>query len=344
MVLDQAEDLFHLPLIVDVLGKDVFVERIAGRTVHVQEAVLAAVARQLAQEVPPLGVVGRIAARALQLVAGPEDRPLGPGVETLGIEQRALIVIAQQADVAAHHQIDALARIRAVADDVAQAIHLGDALLLDIRQNRLEGFEVAVDIADQCALHAGLDSRQKALQPRSAPRQGTAKGEKTRDDRHITLEFKRPLLHGQAAFVAWACDGLGSATNLGRIRTGATPSLSLEVSRRIDRVLEERPHGRRAGNKRQRLLTSRTLHRQAMQNQHATGRHQGEAEPCRRVHRASGSRSQGRHERTHAAVGVRHGRSDPLGDEPAGLLVQNERPTIRICRPKSSRINPRMKN
>ena len=47
-----------------------------------------------------------------------------------------------------HHQVDALARIGPVADDVAQAIDLGDALLPDIRQHGLERFEVAVDVAD----------------------------------------------------------------------------------------------------------------------------------------------------------------------------------------------------
>ena len=153
-MLDQAEDLLHLPLVVDVFRKDVFVQRIAGRAVHEQKAVLAAVAGQLAEKVPALGVVGRVAGGAFQLVAGPEDGPLGAGVEAFGIEQGPLVVIAQQADVALHHQVDALARVRPIADDVPQAVDLGDALLPDIRQHGLERFEIAVDIANQCALHA----------------------------------------------------------------------------------------------------------------------------------------------------------------------------------------------
>src|SRR5262249_53130778 len=100
MMLDQAEDFLHLPLFVDVFGKDILVERIARRTVNVKEAVFAAVARQLAQKVPSLGVVGRVSFGAFQLIASPEDGPLGAGVESLGVEQRALVVVAQQAHLA----------------------------------------------------------------------------------------------------------------------------------------------------------------------------------------------------------------------------------------------------
>ena len=51
------------------------------------------------------------------------------------------------------HQVEALARVGAVADDVAQAKHFVDALIGDVRQHGLQGFEVAVDVADDRALH-----------------------------------------------------------------------------------------------------------------------------------------------------------------------------------------------
>ena len=50
-----------------------------------------------------------------------------PVLNPSGIEQRPLIVIAQQADVAGDHQVDALARIRAIADDVARDSRFGES-------------------------------------------------------------------------------------------------------------------------------------------------------------------------------------------------------------------------
>jgi hypothetical protein len=58
-------------------------------------------------------------------------------------------VIAEQDDLAIHDLVDALARVGAVADDVAQAINLRDALGLDVRKDSGQRFEIAVDIADQ---------------------------------------------------------------------------------------------------------------------------------------------------------------------------------------------------
>jgi hypothetical protein len=65
-------------------------------------------------------------------------------------------VVAQQDDFARAHHVDAFARIRSIADDVAQAIGVGDVVLLDIREHGLERFEIAVDIADQRFHELGL--------------------------------------------------------------------------------------------------------------------------------------------------------------------------------------------
>src|SRR5579875_3668559 len=68
-------------------------------------------------------------ARSLELVAGPEDGPLGADIEAFRVEHRPLIMVPQQGHLAGlHHQVDALAGIRPIADDVAQAIDLGDPL------------------------------------------------------------------------------------------------------------------------------------------------------------------------------------------------------------------------
>ena len=49
------------------------------------------------------------------------------GVEAFGVEHGPLVVVAQQDDLAVHDQVDALARVGAVADDVAEAVDLVDA-------------------------------------------------------------------------------------------------------------------------------------------------------------------------------------------------------------------------
>src|SRR5947209_706973 len=86
----QGEDALHLPLVVDVLGEDVLVERVAGRAVDVQEAVLAEAARAFGQELPALLAGLAALAGRLELVARPEDGPLGGRVEALGVEHGAL--------------------------------------------------------------------------------------------------------------------------------------------------------------------------------------------------------------------------------------------------------------
>src|SRR6478735_2079324 len=114
-------------------------------------------ARQLAEELPALSIVRWIAARTFQLLARPKNRPLSAGVETFRIEQSALVVIAEDAHLALHHQIDALARVRSVPDDVAQAEDFGDSLGADVGQHGLERFEVAVDVANESSLHREHD-------------------------------------------------------------------------------------------------------------------------------------------------------------------------------------------
>src|SRR5690606_33281469 len=80
----------------------------------------------------------------------------GAAVEPFGIKQRALVVVAEEGDLAVgHHRVEAFARPRAVADDVAEAKNLIDPLLLDMRENGLERFEVAVDVADDGAFQGG---------------------------------------------------------------------------------------------------------------------------------------------------------------------------------------------
>ncbi len=83
-----------------------------------------------------------VSGESFQLLARPEDGALGRRVESFRIEHGPLVVVAEQDHLALHHQIDALARIGAVADDVAETVDLGDRLLLDVLEDRLQGLEL----------------------------------------------------------------------------------------------------------------------------------------------------------------------------------------------------------
>ena len=171
-LLDQGEDAFHLALVVDVFGEDVFVERIAGRAMDEEDAVLAEGARPFGEELPASFAGVAAFAGRFQLIAGPEDGPFGGRIEAFGVEHGSLIVIAEEDDLAFHDQIDAFAGVGAVADDIAEAIDFADVVLLDVFEDSLEGFQVAMNIADD-GLHARL-SRKGAAGPEgslaSAPR------------------------------------------------------------------------------------------------------------------------------------------------------------------------------
>jgi hypothetical protein len=115
-----------------------------------QVAVFLVGPRSLGQEFPAAFTDRPRVAGRFKLAARPEDRPLGGGVEPVRVEHGPLVVVAQQADLAIHHLVDAFLRIRPVPDDIAQTVDLRDPLGFDVGQHRLDRFEVTVDIADEC--------------------------------------------------------------------------------------------------------------------------------------------------------------------------------------------------
>ena len=153
VMLDQGEDAFHFALVVDVFRENVLVERIAGRAVNEEESVLPMVARPFGEELPAAFHVGPAVAGCFELLARPEDGPFGGRVEAFGVEHGSLVVIAQEDHMALHDDIDAFAGVWPVADDVAEAIDLFCLLLFDVLEDRLQGLEVAMDVADN-GLHA----------------------------------------------------------------------------------------------------------------------------------------------------------------------------------------------
>ena len=95
--------------------------------------------------------------------ARPENCSFRTGIESFRIEQRALIVIAEQAGVALHHQIDALTGVRTVTDDIAEAVNLFDSLRLDIGEDGFQSLEIAVDVADYSSQEPAAPRRLRKI-------------------------------------------------------------------------------------------------------------------------------------------------------------------------------------
>ncbi len=78
----------------------------------------------------------------------PENGPFSSGVEPFGIEQRSLVMVAEQRRRAMFADpIDTLARVRTVSDDVAETVDLINPLLLDVGQYGVKGIEISMNVA-----------------------------------------------------------------------------------------------------------------------------------------------------------------------------------------------------
>ncbi len=143
----QAENAFHLALVEDIFRKDVFIQGVAGRAVDKHQFLFTADAGKLPQKFPPAFVFGRVA--CFQLLSCPENGPFRSGVESFRIEQGCLVVISKNGDFSVvDHQINTFPRIGAVPDDITQTVDLFDPLRPNILQDRLQGFQVSMDVAD----------------------------------------------------------------------------------------------------------------------------------------------------------------------------------------------------
>ncbi len=124
-------------------------------------AILAETAGTLGEEFPAAFAGLPALAGGLELVARPEDGAFGGGIEALRVEHGALVVVTEQDELALHDHIDALARVGAIADHVAQAIGVRHRLGFDVAQHRLKCFQITMDIADN-RLHKGLSRNCRA--------------------------------------------------------------------------------------------------------------------------------------------------------------------------------------
>ena len=146
--LHQREEPLHLALVVNVVGKDIFVEGIASGAVNEHAVGVEMGARPGGQKFPAPFAGFPWRSLAFQLFARPENGLLGHGREALGVEQRGLVVVAEQGDCEVHGQVETGAGLGSIADDVAQAIDALGAAGMNIGQYGTQGFEVAVDVAE----------------------------------------------------------------------------------------------------------------------------------------------------------------------------------------------------
>ena len=147
--LDFAKQDLHLALVKNMLWKDVLVRRITGRTVNEHEFAFVLEPWQLAKKIPSIVRVGDRTDACVELVPRPVNRLECHRVKAVWIKQGGLVMVTEDRDLGIPaNEIEALAGIWAIADDIAKAINLVDSDRAYIIQHRLECFEVSMDVAD----------------------------------------------------------------------------------------------------------------------------------------------------------------------------------------------------
>lgn len=118
---------------------------------HEEKVAVEVLRRQFAEKVPT--AIHAAGASPLELLTRPVNRSLRHRIETFGIEQGGLIVIAQYDDGQPHHSVETFAGVGAITDDVPQAVDLANSLVANVLLHGLEGFEIGVDVANQGPFH-----------------------------------------------------------------------------------------------------------------------------------------------------------------------------------------------
>ena len=86
--------------------------------------------------------------RGLEQVSRPEDALLVTRSEPVRVKQDAVVEDSEQHNSHPHRQVEALDRVGTVAHRVPKVVHGGHLLSRHLREHRLEGFEVAVNIVE----------------------------------------------------------------------------------------------------------------------------------------------------------------------------------------------------
>src|SRR4051794_6839345 len=124
VTLDQGKVALHPALIVNIFRHQELVERIARRGVDKESVSLAVQARPVRQRRPAAFTQFGVLARRFQLLSGPEDRSLGHmgGREAVRAEQGRVVELSEEGNAAQADEVDALPRIGAVSDGIAEEV------------------------------------------------------------------------------------------------------------------------------------------------------------------------------------------------------------------------------
>ena len=173
-----AEVVHHIPElrgVVDrILGEEVFIDGSAHGSVDAGVYVVVEPANSKSiQELGSQATGFRILLiGAVQFVPSPVGGFSRGIIEIGGLVECGEIMVAQQRELTSFlDQVDAFHRVGPVSEDVPQADDLINGSLIDIRQDRFKGHEIAVDVTDDRGSHAKL----RSINPRGGSNGPTTK-------------------------------------------------------------------------------------------------------------------------------------------------------------------------
>src|SRR6266568_1001051 len=134
---------------VDVIRKNVLIDRPPRRRVHADELPMLEAHRQIPQELPAPPTAHRIGI-SFEAISRPETGLLGAAVEIERLVKNRKVMVAHQRNPAAvGHNVQTFHRVGPIADDVAQADHVGDAAPVDLGKDGGQSLEVGVNVTDK---------------------------------------------------------------------------------------------------------------------------------------------------------------------------------------------------
>src|SRR6266516_3827504 len=128
--LKDADELARIG--VNVVGKNVFIDRPARRGVNADHLPLLEANWQVTEVFPAPSPANRIGI-GFEAISGPKTGLFRAAVEVKRLVKHRKVVVAHQRNpTAVGHDVQALHRIGSIANDIAQANDIGDAAAVDL--------------------------------------------------------------------------------------------------------------------------------------------------------------------------------------------------------------------
>jgi len=149
ITLDQREETFHLSRTVGIVWEHIFVDGVRNGSMDVDDTIFGVDPGKFREETQSILRISRLNA-LFDLLSCPEDGLFSHCAETFGVNQRTIVMVADDAHLHGHHDVKAFAGIWAVPNDITETKNAFAPLRLNVGQNCGEGFKVPVDIANDC--------------------------------------------------------------------------------------------------------------------------------------------------------------------------------------------------